>query len=96
MAREAETADSLSMAFLLLLERLSPVERAVFLLHDVFGYGYDEVAAIVGKSEATAVSSLSARAAISRRTAALRASASAATVSLIASSTRCAGRHGWS
>ncbi len=39
------------MAFLLLLERLSPVERAVFLLHDVFSYGYDEVASIVGKSE---------------------------------------------
>jgi len=47
----AEQADSLSMAFLLLLERLSPVERAVFLLHDVFGYGYDEVARIVGKGE---------------------------------------------
>jgi RNA polymerase sigma-70 factor, ECF subfamily len=47
----AEQADSLSMAFLLLLERLSPVERAVFLLHDVFGYGYDEVAQIVGKGE---------------------------------------------
>jgi RNA polymerase sigma-70 factor (ECF subfamily) len=46
-----EQADSLSMAFLLLLERLSPVERAVFLLHDVFRYGYDEVAPIVGKSE---------------------------------------------
>src|SRR5258707_8035388 len=39
------------MAFLLLLERLSPVERAVFLLHDVFSYGYDEIARIVGKSE---------------------------------------------
>jgi RNA polymerase sigma-70 factor, ECF subfamily len=50
-ARYAEDADSLSMAFLLLLERLSPVERAVFLLHDVFDYGYDEVARIVGKSE---------------------------------------------
>jgi RNA polymerase sigma-70 factor, ECF subfamily len=50
-ARAAEDADSLSMAFLLLLERLSPVERAVFLLHDVFDYGYDEVARIVGKSE---------------------------------------------
>ena len=50
-AELAEQADSLSMAFLLLLERLSPVERAVFLLHDVFGYGYGEVAAIVGKSE---------------------------------------------
>jgi RNA polymerase sigma-70 factor (ECF subfamily) len=52
--RYAEDADSLSMAFLLLLERLSPVERAVFLLHDVFDYGYDEVAQIVGKSEANA------------------------------------------
>jgi RNA polymerase sigma-70 factor (ECF subfamily) len=47
----AEQSDTLSMAFLLLLERLSPVERAVFLLHDVFGYGYDEVADIVGKGE---------------------------------------------
>ena len=47
----AEDADSLSMAFLLLLERLSPVERAVFLLHDVFDYDYREVAAIVEKSE---------------------------------------------
>jgi RNA polymerase sigma-70 factor, ECF subfamily len=50
-ARYVEEADSLSMAFLLLLERLTPVERAVFLLHDVFDYGYDEVAGIVGKSE---------------------------------------------
>jgi RNA polymerase sigma-70 factor (ECF subfamily) len=48
----AEQADSLSMAFLLLLERLTPAERAVFLLRDVFGYGYDEVAEIVGRSEA--------------------------------------------
>jgi RNA polymerase sigma-70 factor (ECF subfamily) len=47
----AEQADSLSMAFLLLLERLSPVERAVFLLHDVFSFGYDEIAGMVGKSE---------------------------------------------
>jgi len=47
----AEQSDSLSMTFLLLLERLSPVERAVFLLHDVFGYGYDEVSAIVGRGE---------------------------------------------
>jgi RNA polymerase sigma-70 factor, ECF subfamily len=47
----AEEADSLSMAFLLVLERLTPVERAVFLLHDVFGYGYPEVARIVGKTE---------------------------------------------
>jgi RNA polymerase sigma-70 factor, ECF subfamily len=38
-ARHVEDADSLSMAFLLVLERLTPVERAVFLLHDVFDYG---------------------------------------------------------
>ena len=47
----AETSDSLSMAFLVLLESLSPVERAVFLLREVFGYEYDEVAEVVGKSE---------------------------------------------
>jgi RNA polymerase sigma-70 factor (ECF subfamily) len=51
-AAHAEEADTLSMAFLLVLERLSPVERAVFLLRDVFGYGYDEVSRIVGRSEA--------------------------------------------
>jgi RNA polymerase sigma-70 factor (ECF subfamily) len=45
------TADSLSLAFLVLLETLSPVQRAVFLLHDVFDYGYREIATIVGKSE---------------------------------------------
>ena len=50
-AGAAEQAESLSMAFLLLLERLTPVERAVFLLHDVFGYDYGEIAGIVGKSE---------------------------------------------
>jgi RNA polymerase sigma-70 factor, ECF subfamily len=50
-AARAEQSDSLSMAFLLVLERLSPVERAVFLLYDVFGYSYAEIAAIVGKSE---------------------------------------------
>jgi RNA polymerase sigma-70 factor, ECF subfamily len=48
----AERSDTLSMAFLLLLERLTPVERAVFLLHDVFGYRYDEIAQVVGRSEA--------------------------------------------
>lgn len=48
--RHAETADSLSLAFLHLLEQLSPVERAVFLLREVFDYPYDEIAAIVGKS----------------------------------------------
>ena len=42
--RHAETADSLSLAFLHLLEKLSPVERAVFLLREVFDYPYDEVA----------------------------------------------------
>lgn len=47
----AEEAETLSMAFLLVLDRLSPTERAVFLLHDVFGYEYDEIATIVDKSE---------------------------------------------
>ena len=50
-ARHVEMADSLSLAFLVLLERLSPEQRAVFLLHDVFDYGYGEIAEIVGKSE---------------------------------------------
>jgi RNA polymerase sigma-70 factor (ECF subfamily) len=48
----ADRADTLSMAFLVLLERLNPVERAVFLLHDVFGYEFTDIADIVGKSEA--------------------------------------------
>jgi hypothetical protein len=50
-ARHAEMADSLSVAVLVLLESLSPEQRAVLLLHDVFDYGYPEIAAIVGKSE---------------------------------------------
>ena len=50
-AEDVETADTISLAFLVLLESLSPVERAVFLLHDVFDFGYDEIARIVGKSE---------------------------------------------
>ncbi len=50
--RSAELADSVSMAALLLLERLSPLERAVFVLRDVFGFGYDEIGAAVGRSEA--------------------------------------------
>jgi RNA polymerase sigma-70 factor (ECF subfamily) len=50
-AEAAEMSDSLSMAFLVLLESLSPTERAVFLLHEVFGYDYREIADIVGKSE---------------------------------------------
>ncbi|MEV0585196.1 RNA polymerase sigma-70 factor [Nonomuraea sp. NPDC050310] len=50
--RSAELADSVSMAALLLLERLSPLERAVFVLREVFGFGFAEVAATVGRSEA--------------------------------------------
>jgi RNA polymerase sigma-70 factor (ECF subfamily) len=49
--QQAETADSLSLAFLVLLESLTPVERAVFLLREVFDYGYDEIADVVGRSE---------------------------------------------
>ena len=51
-ARSAELADSLSMAALLLLERLSPLERAVFVLREVFGFGFPEIASAVGRSEA--------------------------------------------
>ncbi len=50
-AEYAERDESLSLAFLVLLQRLSPVERAVFLLREVFDYGYDEIAAIVGRRE---------------------------------------------
>lgn len=48
---QAEKLESISMAFLVLLERLTPVERAVFLLREVFDYPYPEIAAIVGKEE---------------------------------------------
>lgn len=48
-----EVADSLTTAFLVLLERLNPVERAVFLLHEVFGYRYDEVAEVVERPAPT-------------------------------------------
>ena len=51
-ARSAELADSVSMAALLLLERLSPLERAVFVLREVFGFDFPEVAVAVGRSEA--------------------------------------------
>jgi RNA polymerase sigma-70 factor (TIGR02957 family) len=57
----AEIADSLSLAMLVLLESLSPEQRAVLLLHDVFDYGYPEIAGIVGKS-ADNVRQLAARA----------------------------------
>ncbi|HEX4442382.1 MAG TPA: RNA polymerase sigma-70 factor [Galbitalea sp.] len=50
--RSAELADSVSMAALLLLERLSPLERAVFVLRDVFGFDFAEIASAVGSSEA--------------------------------------------
>ncbi len=49
--RSAELADSLSMAALVLLERLTPLERAVFVLRDVFGFGFPEIASAVDRSE---------------------------------------------
>jgi RNA polymerase sigma-70 factor (ECF subfamily) len=60
-ARSAELADSVSMAALLLLERLSPLERAVFVLREVFGFGFPEIASAVGRS-AAACRQLAARA----------------------------------
>src|ERR671915_323152 len=53
-ARKAEMADSLSLAFLVLLESLSPEQRAAYLLHDVFDEPYDRIAEIVGTSEQNA------------------------------------------
>lgn len=50
-AEELEFASNLSLAFMFLLERLSPVERAAFLLHDIFDCAYADVARIVGKTE---------------------------------------------
>src|SRR5947208_14792900 len=50
-AETAEQQESLAMAALLLLERLTPAERAVHVLHDGFGYGYPEVGAILAFSE---------------------------------------------
>jgi RNA polymerase sigma-70 factor (TIGR02957 family) len=50
-AQHAEMADSLSLAMLVLLESLSPEQRAVLLLHDVFDYNHAQVAQIIGKSE---------------------------------------------
>jgi RNA polymerase sigma-70 factor (ECF subfamily) len=52
VATRAEVADSLSMAFLVVLESLTPVERAAFLLREVFQFGYAEIAPIIDKSEA--------------------------------------------
>ena len=50
--RDVELSSDLSIAFLVLLERLAPEERAAFLLHDVFDCGYPEIAGLLGKSEA--------------------------------------------
>lgn len=50
-ASHAEVADSLSLALLVLLERLNPVERAAYLLREVFGYDYGQIAAIIDRSE---------------------------------------------
>jgi RNA polymerase sigma-70 factor, ECF subfamily len=50
--RSAELADSVSTAALLLLERLTPLERAVFVLREVFGFSFPEIAPVVGRSEA--------------------------------------------
>jgi RNA polymerase sigma-70 factor (ECF subfamily) len=60
-AGHAEMADSLSLAMLVLLESLSPEQRAVLLLHDVFDYGFAEISEIVDKSE-VAVRQLATRA----------------------------------
>ena len=51
-AEVSELSDSLSLAFLVLLEELSAAERAAFLLHDVFGYGYDELATALTRDPA--------------------------------------------
>jgi RNA polymerase sigma-70 factor (ECF subfamily) len=51
-AHQAEVAESLSMAFLVVLESLSPLERAAFLLHEVFAYDYAELADMLGRKEA--------------------------------------------
>ncbi|HEX4126206.1 MAG TPA: RNA polymerase sigma factor SigJ [Acidimicrobiales bacterium] len=47
-----EQADSLSLAFLVLLEELTPLERAAYLLHDIFGYSFEEVARSLGRTPA--------------------------------------------
>ena len=53
-ASRAELADSLSLAFLVLLERLTPVERAAYLLREVFGYDYAQIAGVIEVSEVNA------------------------------------------
>src|SRR5688500_4494304 len=51
-AEKTEMADSLSQAFLVMLERLTPVERAAFLLREVFNYEYSEISEIIDRGEA--------------------------------------------
>jgi RNA polymerase sigma-70 factor (ECF subfamily) len=64
--RQLEIDDTVSVALMLALEKLSPSERAAFLLHEVFGYGFDDVAAILGK-RAAACRKLASRARTSMR-----------------------------
>ncbi|WP_439382049.1 RNA polymerase sigma-70 factor [Amycolatopsis lexingtonensis] len=52
VAENVELAESVSMALMLVLETLAPTERAVFVLREVFDFGYDEIAAAVGKTPA--------------------------------------------
>ena len=50
--RRVDASETISLAFLVLLEQLPPVERVVFLLREVFEYDYAEIASFLGKSEA--------------------------------------------
>ena len=52
--QEAQLTDAVGFALLVVLEKLSPVERVAFVLHDMFGFPFDEIAAIVGRSPAAA------------------------------------------
>ncbi|GAB3611254.1 sigma-70 family RNA polymerase sigma factor [Humibacter ginsengiterrae] len=61
-SEHAELAEELSFAFLVLLETLTPSERAAFLLHDVLDYSYDEVASVLGRSSDGAARKLVSRA----------------------------------
>ena len=75
----AELSESLTMAFLVLLESLSPLERAVFLLHEVFDYSHAEVAEITGSTEAACRQAFRrAKAAVAERRPRFRASPTAA------------------
>ncbi|MFI1027009.1 RNA polymerase sigma-70 factor [Streptomyces sp. NPDC020951] len=54
VAEDVELAENLSLALMLVLESLSPIERAVFVLHEVFDFGYDDIAAAIDKSPSAA------------------------------------------